>query len=203
MSDAKVVVIPDGKICDYIDGKFRKDTPEEYVRQTIEKRLVNEHKYNTDQMKVEFTLQVGSRKPRVDIAIWDADVEEKIQNTIKTVVECKKETVSPSGKKDGIAQLQSYMSVCPNCEWGMWTNSVEKYVFRKCVDDAGAITFMEYNDIPSADGNLDDVDRPRRKGLKNASDNNLLFVFRTCHNHIYIWNHRKKQRCNAYSKESV
>ena len=42
MADTKVIVIPDGKICDYIDGKFRNDTPEEYVRQTIEKRLVNE-----------------------------------------------------------------------------------------------------------------------------------------------------------------
>lgn len=30
MSEQKVVVIPDGKICDYIDGKFRNDTPEEY-----------------------------------------------------------------------------------------------------------------------------------------------------------------------------
>ena len=44
MVDTKVIVIPEGKICDYIDGKFRNDTPEEYVRQTIEKRLVNEHK---------------------------------------------------------------------------------------------------------------------------------------------------------------
>ena len=44
MTETKVIVIPDGKICDYVDGKFRNDTPEEYVRQTIEKRLVNEHK---------------------------------------------------------------------------------------------------------------------------------------------------------------
>jgi type I restriction enzyme M protein len=34
-----LIVIPEGKICDYIDGKFRNDTPEEYVRQNIEKRL--------------------------------------------------------------------------------------------------------------------------------------------------------------------
>lgn len=30
-SEQKIIVIPDGKICDYIDGKFRNDTPEEYV----------------------------------------------------------------------------------------------------------------------------------------------------------------------------
>ena len=57
-------------------------------------------------------------------------------------------TVDARNAKDGIAQLKSYMSVCPNCEWGMWTNSVQKYVFRKAVDAAGNITFMEYNDIP-------------------------------------------------------
>mgnify|MGYP002508670525 CR=1 FL=1 len=59
MADTKVIVIPEGKICDYIDSKFRNDTPEEYVRQTIEKRLVNEHKYLTSQIKIEYTLQVA------------------------------------------------------------------------------------------------------------------------------------------------
>ena len=82
MVDQKVVVIPDGKICDYIDGKFRKDTPEEYVRQTIEKRLVNEHKYIPSQVKIEYTLQIGSRKPRADIVIWDKDVDNQTQGNI-------------------------------------------------------------------------------------------------------------------------
>ncbi len=58
MTNTKVIVIPDGKICDYVDGKFRNDTPDEYVRQTIEKRLVNEHKYSTKQINIEYTLQL-------------------------------------------------------------------------------------------------------------------------------------------------
>lgn len=41
MSETRVIVIPDGKIYDYVDGRFRNDTSEEYVRQTIEKRLVS------------------------------------------------------------------------------------------------------------------------------------------------------------------
>ncbi len=193
MANTKVIVIPDGKVCDYIDGKFRNDTPEEYVRQTIEKRLINEHKYRPEQVKVEFTLQVGSNKPRADIVIWEKGVEEQTQATIKLIIECKKESVDARNAKDGIAQLQSYMSVCPNCEWGMWTNSVQKYVFRKYIDESGNICFMEYNDIPSADGNLDDVNRPTRKSLRNASDDNLLFVFKTCHNHIYVNDGMQKQ----------
>ena len=188
-----ILLIPDGKICDYIDGKFRNDTPEEYVRQTIEKRLVNEHKYLPSQIKIEYTLQVGSRKPRVDIIVWDRKTVEQNQGNAKLIIECKRETVDANNSKDGIGQLKSYMSVCPNCEWGMWTNSIQKYVFRKIVEENGNIDFIEYNDIPSSDGNLDEVNRPSRKSLKNASDDNLLFVFKTCHNHIYVNDGLQKQ----------
>ena len=193
MAEKKVITIPDGYIADYIDGKFRKDTPEEYVRQTIEKRLVNEHKYQPSQINIEYTLQVGSNKPRADIVIWEKDMTEKSQATVKLIIECKKETVDARNAKDGIGQLQSYMSVCPNCEWGMWTNSIQKYVFRKYKDEHGQIAFMEYNDIPSADGNLDDINRPSRQSLKNAYDDNLLFVFKTCHNYIYVNDGLQKQ----------
>lgn len=88
-SEQKIIVIPDGKICDYIDGKFRNDTPEEYVRQTIEKRLVNEHKYLPEQIRIEYTLQVGSNKPRADIVIWEKGADQT-QGTIKLIIECKK-----------------------------------------------------------------------------------------------------------------
>ena len=92
-----------------------------------------------------------------------------------------------------MAQLKSYMSACPNAEWGMWTNSKEKFVFKKFTDDKGVIQFMDYNDIPSADGNIDDINRPKRASLKNASDDNLLFTFKTCHNHIYVNEGMQKQ----------
>lgn len=85
------------------------------------------------------------------------------------------------------------MSACPNCEWGMWTNGKQKEVFRKYVNEKGQVDFMDYNDIPSADGNLDDINRPKRTSLKNAYDDNLLFVFKTCHNHIYINDGLQKQ----------
>lgn len=193
MSNEKVIVIPDGKICDYIDGTFRNDTPEEYVRQTIEKRLVNEHKYNRERINIEYTLKLGSRKPRADIVIFPKDCSEKTQNNINIIIECKKETVNPNSKEDGIGQLQSYMSACPNCEWGMWTNGQHKEVFRKTINNKGEITYLDYNDIPFADGSLEDVDRPKRETLKKAYEDNLLFVFKTCHNHIYVNEGLQKQ----------
>ena len=183
-SGRKVISVPEGKIRDYIDGKIRKDTPEEYVRQTIEKRLVNEHKYKPEQIKIEFGIKLWSKRPRADIVIFPKDSPEFTQDYVELIIECKNEKVEPKNSKDGVEQLKSYMSVCPNCEWGMWTNGKYKEVLRQ-VKVAGKYEFQEYNDIPPADGSLEDVDRPKRNTLKAAYDDNLLMVFKTCHNHIY------------------
>jgi type I restriction enzyme M protein len=189
----QMIVIPEGKICDYIDGKFRNDTPEEYVRQNIEKRLVNEHKYKKERIAIEYTIAVGSRKPRADIVIFSAQSPERSQENIQIIIECKKESVEPTAKKDGFGQLQSYMAACPNCEWGMWTNGKHKEVFRKIVSEKKKIQFIDFNDIPSADGKLEDIDRPKRSTLKSAVEDNLLFVFKSCHNHIYVTDGMQKQ----------
>ena len=187
-----VIKVPDGKICDYIDGKFRKDTPEEYVRQTIEKRLVNEHKFKSDQIRIEFSLKLGVRRPRADIVVFPKDSEGFTQDYVWLIVECKSEKIEPSNKKDGIDQLKSYMSVCPNCEWGMWTNGKYREVLRK-VRIEGKYEFQGFNDIPSAGGSIEDVDRPVRNKLKKAYEDNLLMVFKTCHNHIYATDGMQKQ----------
>ena len=191
-AETQVASVPDGSIRDYVDGKPRKDTPEEYVRQTIEKRLINEHKYKREQIKIEFGLKLGSRKPRADIVVFPKDSPEMTQDQVWLIVECKKETIEPRNKKDGVEQLKSYMSACPNCEWGMWTNGKHKEVLRK-VKVEGKYVFREFNDIPAADGSLDDIDRPKRKTLKKAYEDNLLMVFRTCHNHIYVNDGLQKQ----------
>lgn len=193
MADSKVIVIPEGKICDYIKGKFRNDTPEEYVRQTIEKRLINEHKYDPFQVEIEYTLKLGSNKPRADIVIFEKNCTKFTQENVRIIIECKKETVDVKNSKEGVDQLKSYMSVCPNCEWGMWTNGKQKEVFKKYTNEKGLLAFMDYNDIPSADGNLDDINRPKRTTLKNAYDDNLLFAFKICHNHIYVNDGLQKQ----------
>ena len=81
-----VIAIPDGKVRDYIDGTIRNDTPEEYVRQTVEKRLVNEHKYQKGQIAVEYQVQMGSGKKRADIVIFPdgaTDDDKKDQQKIR------------------------------------------------------------------------------------------------------------------------
>src|SRR2546425_785012 len=120
-----VATLPDGKICDFIDQKIRADTPEEYVRQNIERRLVLELDYLPDQIAVEFPIKIGSKSVRVDLAIFPED-KEHTQDNAFIFIECKKDSTPPSSQKDGVAQLKSYMSACPNVEWGLWTNGRSK-----------------------------------------------------------------------------
>lgn len=196
MENNAILIIPEGKVRDYVDGTIRNDTPEEYVRQTVEKRLVNEHKYDKQRIAVEYHVHIGSGRKRADIVIFPEGTtaeEKKDQQNISIIIECKKEAVKPTDKDNGLEQLKSYMSACNNCEWGMWTNGLHKTVYHKTVDEKGHFDFCEYNDIPSADGTTDENERPNRNTLKKAFDDNLLFTFRTCHNIIYINEGLQKQ----------
>lgn len=188
-----VITVPEGKLCDYIDQKLRNDTPEEYVRQNVEKRLVNEHKYSREQIEVEKIISFGSKRPRVDLAVFPEDAPSHDQEHTYIVIECKKEKISPKDKKHGVGQLQSYMSACANCEWGLWTNGKFKAVYRKVINEQGKVELREYNDIPSKGKSIEDIDRPKRQDLKEAVDHNLLFTFKTCHNHIYAIDGMQKQ----------
>ena len=152
-----IPTIPDGKVKDFIDGKLRNDTPEEYVRQNIERRLVLELDYPLKRIAVEFPVMVGSSKKRVDLAIFREGAAHT-QDSIEVIIECKRDSVEPSAKKDGVGQLKSYLSACPNAQWGMWTNGKYKTVYRKVTSDLGALDWEEPNDIPAANGDAQEVD---------------------------------------------
>lgn len=192
----KILTIPEGKIADFITGTFRKDTPEEYVRQNLEKRLVNELKYPKSRIGVEVALQLGSKKPRADIVVY-AENMPHTQEHIQIIVECKKENISSNDKKDGIEQLKSYMSACPNCEWGLWTNKKERKVLRKIINEQSkAVEYIEFNDIPDVTGNTEDIDRPKRNKLIRADGDNLFLAFRRCHESIHLFDGFNKE--NAF-----
>ena len=113
MNEQAIQIIPEGKVRDYIDGVIRKDTPEEYVRQTVEKRLVIEHKYPKECIAVEFPIKMGDGKKRADLVIFPKQTtaeERKDQQHIVIVIECKKESVKPTDRGEGVAQLKTYMA---------------------------------------------------------------------------------------------
>lgn len=177
------VIIQQGKVLDFIDGQTqREETPEEYVRQEIAKSLVREYGYPKGDIAVEFTLRLGSRKPRADLVVFNAD-EDKRQANAYIIIECKEKKIKSSDRKEGVGQLQSYMSACPNAIYGMWTNGLERFCYRK-IENKGKLIFEELADLPSYGQTGDEAERPDFDQLKPASSDALLFAFRRCHNYI-------------------
>jgi len=177
------LIIQQGKVLDFIDGKTqRNETPEEYVRQEIAKSLVREYRYEKASVEVEFTIRVGSRKPRADLVIFPIATEHMQENAL-IIVECKASTVKSADKKDGVGQLQSYMSASPNVSYGMWTNGIERFCYRRIVK-GGTVSTEEVPDLPVFGRAEEEQDRPRFDQLKPATSDALLFAFRRCHNYI-------------------
>lgn len=187
--------VPDGKVADFLTGKFVNDTPEEYIRQNIEKALVRQYKYVPTDCAPEFTIKVGSSRKRVDIVVFDKDTDHTQANAY-ILVETKKADVKPTHRTEGVGQLQSYMASCLNVRYGMWTNGTDRFCFAKRADSKGGWTFEEIIDIPGFGQTEADAQRPSRKDLKVATADNLLFAFRRCHN--YIAAHEGKQKTEAF-----
>jgi len=177
------IIVEQGRILDFIDGKTqRRETPEEYVRQEIAKSLVREYRYSKADIEVEFVVRVGTRKPRADLVVFPSK-NTHVQENAEIIIECKAPIVKAADKKDGVGQLQSYMAVCPNVRYGVWTNGVERFCYRRLLK-AGKVTVEEVPDFPEFGRGEEEAERPRFDQLKPATSDALLFAFRRCHNYI-------------------
>lgn len=182
ISNISAIIVEQGKVLDFVDGRTqRRETPEEYVRQEIAKSLVREYRYAKADIEIEFTVRVGTRKPRADIVIFPAGAKHS-QECATIIVECKASSIKAADKKDGVGQLQSYMAACPNVTYGMWTNGIERFCYRR-IEKAGRVEIIEVPDLPEF-GKEDAEDRPKFVQLKPATSDALLFAFRRCHNYI-------------------
>ena len=177
------IIVQQGKVLDYIDGKTqRPEKPEEHVRQEIAKSLVREYRYPKEQIAVEFTLRLGTRKPRADLVIFTLG-QPHAQEHARIIVECKAPTVKMADKDQGVGQLKSYVDACPNTLFGMWINGVDRVCYRR-VEKDGKRFWDEIPDLPLCGKEDDTDDRPSFDLLKPASSDALLFAFRRCHNFI-------------------
>jgi type I restriction enzyme M protein len=182
-----VSVVPPGKIVDFINGAFRNDTPEEYVRQETLKSLVREYKYPKSDVAVEWPMRIGSKNVRADIAIFPPATApgDRSQQNVMLLVECKKPGTSVSDRTDGVKQLHSYMAACPNVEVGLWTNgpSGGQEAFRVVAGENSKRISESIPDIPRF-GQAEEVDRPTHEDLRPAASASLLFAFRRSHDYI-------------------
>ncbi len=178
----KVMSVPEGKILDFLTKMLVNDTPEEYVRQNIEKALVRQYEYPASDCIPEFSIKVGSSNKRVDVVVFDHNTTHSQENA-RIIIETKKAKTNPHGKKDGIKQLESYMAACLNAKYGLWTNGDDRFCFAKREKD-GKFYYEEIPEIPAFGQEEDTFYKPERKNLKIATADNLMFAFRRCHNYI-------------------
>lgn len=172
-------VVPPGKIKCYITGKLRKDTPEERVRQEVARNLVEVYGYNKRYIDLEYTIKMGSSKKRADIVVFDKERGKAKQKNIYIMIEVKPENVSPSDKKNGLGQLESYVAACLNCSFALWVGS-ERLAFEVVNKKAKRII----NRIPDIPKEGDpQIPIPTKSDLKPAI--NLKNVFKRVHNYIY------------------
>ncbi len=177
------IIVEQGRLLDFIDGRTQRlETPEEYVRQEIAKSLVREYRYAKTDIEVEWTVRVGTRKPRADLVIFPPQITHEQQNAF-IIVECKASTIKATDKKEGVGQLQSYMAACPNVAYGMWTNGIERFCYHR-LTRGGRVVIDEVPDLPEFGRDDEAEDRPRFDQLKPATSDALLFAFRRCHNYI-------------------
>ena len=177
------LIVPHGKVRDFINGTFRKETPEEYVRQEIEKSLVREYAYSREQIRVEFRIKMGSVPKRCDLVIFPDGVAAR-QQTAWAICECKEANTPPDSRTEGVEQLKSYMAACIGAEYGMWTNGQERFCYRKLPNTSGGWEFVDIADIPTKGRPAEEAERPTLASLKAAETDALLFTFRRCHNYI-------------------
>ena len=175
-----ITFIPPGKLRCVITDRLRNDTPEENVRQRVVRSLIDHYGYGREDIAVEFTVPMGTRRPRADLAIFPPNTEHRAENAI-ILIECKRESIRPTDEDDGVDQLKSYMAACQNCRFGMWVGS-ELQVWERTADSQGVITNEIATDIPRFGS--DAPTPPRFSDLVPAEDE-LVSVFRRCHNYIY------------------
>ena len=175
-----ITFIPPGKLRCVITDRLRNDTPEENVRQRVARSLIDHYGYGREDIAVEFTVPMGIRRPRADLVIFPPNTEHRAENAI-ILIECKRESIKPTDEDDGVDQLKSYMAACQNCRFGMWVGS-ELQVWERTADSQGVFTNEIATDIPRFGS--DAPIPPRFSDLVPAEDE-LVSVFRRCHNYIY------------------
>lgn len=192
-----VTLVPSGKVRCYIhDGVFRKDTPEEHVRQRIARSLVEEYGYDRSDLHLEFPIKMGAGKSkRADIAIFRPGHPHRQEN-IFIIVEAKREDVRPTDRKEGIEQLKSYLSASINSRWGLWVGS-EMIALEKETDPERAKLepFLDATDIP-----LKGSTEPKRLEFTELipATEGLRGIFKRCHNYLHSNGNLSKEKGIIY-----
>jgi type I restriction enzyme M protein len=177
--------IPDGKIQDFIDGKFRTDNEVEQVRQNFERTLIEEYRYEKADVGVDEKLRVyeGARQitRKVPLVVYRLSGSTK---QISIIIQTASPKAQPSDTKNGTKDLESILIASDHAEFACWTNGIETHFFQKRKQKFDADVFA-VNDFPRKGEDASSIYTTDRSRLRAATGNNLLYAFSRCHNYIH------------------
>jgi len=168
--------IMEGYIKDYISSEWIKDKPEERVRQTYLRKLIEEYGYDSKNIKTEVSIKSGqteTKKP-ADIVVFNGKGYDPGRHAY-IIIEVKRKD-----RKDGKEQLISYVN-STTAEFAVWFNGKEIAYYQRYRDPRHE--FIDIPDIPKSGESIDDVGKYYKKQLSPASE--LKATFETIHNYIY------------------
>lgn len=151
--------------------------PEEIVRQSFIRHLIEHCGYALEQVDQERRTQHGHRSPRADIVVWESPKAKAANRSPVLVIECKAESVDI--QVSDYYQGESYTRAS-GCEFFIAHNQRHTAVFRLVPGLPGE--FVQINDIPKASdwGNAKRLDAIRNslRAFNRKEFQDLLF---DCH----------------------
>lgn len=177
------IEIPDGKIADYITGKFVKENEQENIRQNFERTLVEEYQYSPASIEVDFAIKVwdGDKQKTKKVSLVVTNPESSEPYILILVA---KPNNNPTDKTGGASDLEQWLVDVPSAEYACWTNGIESIYFQKRKNKFETDVFP-VNDFPRFGEDASSIYTTDRRRLRVATGNNLLYAFKRCHDYIH------------------
>jgi len=133
-------VLEEGKVFDYITGKQVKESDKERVRQRIARALIHEYGIAAEDMEPDFKVKLLGKSRKIDIAIFKPGQPHTEDNLYRAVVVEKEPKLGTKGAyrmrdpeeaRKEFELLETVMAEVDSCDYGLWTNGLEFFFFKK------------------------------------------------------------------------
>lgn len=185
--------LEEGKVFDYITGEPVKDTDKERVRQRIARAIIHEYGIAAEDMEPDFKVKVQGKNRKLDIAIFRPSTEHTAENLYRAVVVEKEPKLGTKGAyrmrdpeeaRKEFEGLETVMAEVASCEYGLWTNGLEFFFFKKEVTRFDT-KFKPIGDWPMGDDTIGTREVASIAKMRRADPVMLRIAFRRCHNYIH------------------
>jgi type I restriction enzyme M protein len=184
--------LEEGKVFDYITGKQVKGSDKEQVRQRIARAIIHEYGIAAEDMEPDFKVKVQGKNRKLDIAIFKPGQEHTEDNLYRAVVVEKEPKLGTKGAyrmrdpeeaRKELDLLHSVMGEVPSCSYGLWTNGLEFFFFKR-EETRFDTLYKPIGDWPLGDDTFS-VEGHSLGRLRRAEPFMLRTAFRRCHNYIH------------------